>query len=198
MMKPPARQGTAVSKHTDDWSIVMPKRQLLSPDDLRQLLNYDPETGQMTWKKRPSASKTWNSRYAGKPALTAKQGNGYLHGSVLGNYLLAHRVAWALHYGQHADGEIDHLSGDRFDNRITNLRAVPRATNMTNRIRGAKNFPLPRGVVRTKAKAPRYEARISVSGKVLCLGTFRCPNAAHDAYRAKAIELGYSLRHITD
>lgn len=101
---------------------------------LRELLDYDPETGALTWRPRPASmfkdgrSKTWNARFAGKPALNAKKGDGYLCGAI--NYInfQAHRVCWAFHYGKWPTNFIRHDNGNRSDNRITNLIEIVEGT----------------------------------------------------------------------
>lgn len=110
-------------------------------DALRQLLDYDPETGILTWKPRPSdmfknsdkrICATWNSRYAGKEALGHIDANGYKVGHVLGRGIKAHRAAWAIYYGSYPENQVDHINGERNDNRIENLRDVSQSQNQRN------------------------------------------------------------------
>lgn len=110
----------------------------ITPDILRDLLSYDSVTGVLTWKERPQhmfdsvrAYSIWNTRYAGKTALKSNM-RGYGVGSVFGFDFLAHRVAWAIHYGKWPSGEIDHINGNPSDNRIENLRDVDHKDNMRN------------------------------------------------------------------
>src|SRR3546814_6128350 len=65
-----------------------------------------------------SLCKSFNNKHAGKPALVAPSRAGHLCGHVKGIPLLAHRVAWAIHYGEWPNGQIDHINGDPSDNRI--------------------------------------------------------------------------------
>ena len=109
-------------------------------DVLRQLLSYDPETGVLTWKSRPvdmfngdvRICGTWNTRYAGKPALHGIDGHGYRIGNLLGSSAKSHRVVWKMASGEEPKGQIDHINGDRSDNRLVNLRDVSQAENQRN------------------------------------------------------------------
>lgn len=112
------------------------------PELVAELMRYDPSTGGLEWRERPkesfrsqreSEAIRWNARYAGKPAFTAKMGGGYYCGAINKIALQAHVVAWCLHYGKWPSGEIDHINGNRQDNRLENLRNVTRADNARNR-----------------------------------------------------------------
>ena len=117
------------------------KKQLPSVETLRQLLDYDPETGILTWKPRPvemfrnhdkRICATWNTRYAGKEAFGNVHPEGYKLGAIQSRYFKAHRIIWKFVTGQDPDGEIDHINGDRSDNRIANLRDVTASENQRN------------------------------------------------------------------
>jgi len=112
-----------------------------SPEELRKLLSYDAEKGVLTCNVRTAQdvrsgtegqAKRWNDRYAGKPALTARNNSGYPGGSVHKLSYLAHIVAWAIYYGEWPSLELDHINGDRTDYRICNLREVTHTENMRN------------------------------------------------------------------
>lgn len=116
---------------------------MIEPDYLRQVLSYNPDTGTLTWLPRPVEAFTggyhsaqtnaakWNARYADREAFTATA-KGYRKGTVSAKTLLAQRVAWAVFYGRWPEGEIDHINGDRADNRIQNLREVAHVQNQRN------------------------------------------------------------------
>lgn len=117
----------------------MASKPLPSPEVLRQLLRYEPDTGKLFWLHRAadlfpskSAAKSWNARFAGAEALATDNGQGYLAGRINGRPLKAHRVVWAISYGEWPIGEIDHINGNPGDNRIANLRAVGRTENTRN------------------------------------------------------------------
>lgn len=73
----------------------------------------------------------WNSRFAGKPALCTLAHNGYMYGAIFGENWSTHRIAW-LHQTGEVPREIDHINGDRADNRFSNLREVDRVDNCKN------------------------------------------------------------------
>jgi len=123
----------------------MSTKELPSPELLRQLLRYDPDTGKLYWKERTpdmfvdgkhskehTCSK-WNSRHAHKEAFNTKTSCGYFRGSIMGVDIRAHRAAWALHFGDWPKNHIDHLNGNRVDNRIVNLKDVTISENNINR-----------------------------------------------------------------
>jgi hypothetical protein len=100
----------------------------------------------------------------------------------------AHRLAWLYVYGE-ALGEfeeIDHINGDRQDNRIGNLRRATKSQNMAN-MRGHSKLGLPKGVS-IQAKSRRFMACIMVGRRKKYLGTFDTATEAHAAYRAAAQE----------
>ena len=101
-------------------------------DQLRELLTYDPENGELRWKPR-AGQNAWNAKYAHTTALSTKHSEGYLIGKVTGRRVYAHRVAFAIHHGRWPAGLIDHINGDRTDNSATNLREVDPSENAKNR-----------------------------------------------------------------
>lgn len=106
---------------------------------------YDPQTGNLFWKPRDvkwfsdstrwsadQICKSWNTRYANKPAFTSRDSDGYPQGHILTKSLRAHRLIWLLVHGVWPDN-IDHINKDRSDNRLENLRSVTHKENMQNK-----------------------------------------------------------------
>lgn len=176
----------------------------LSPPDidaLRTLLSYDPETGALIWMKRPAgmfktkrAASTWNARYAGRPAFTSDNGRGYKSGGIFARLYSAHRVAWALHYGEWPTGDIDHINGRRDDNRIANLRQVSNAENARNQKLRRDNTSRVSGVHWYKPYK-KWLSYISVDGRRKHLGYFAEFADAVSCRKAAEREFGYHPNH---
>lgn len=95
------------------------------PHVLRELFSYDAATGVLVWQQ-PRGSRVW----AGKIAGTAHD-RGYLRVQLSGSNLYVHRVIWAMTHDEWPE-QIDHINGDRRDNRLVNLRAATNAQNCSN------------------------------------------------------------------
>ena len=90
---------------------------------------------------------------------------GYLGISVDGKRRLAHRIVWLMNYGVIPDGmDLDHINGDKLDNRIENLRLATRSENSRNR-QGANTDSQTgiRGV--SLHKSSLWHAQVQVDGK---------------------------------
>lgn len=148
----------------------------ISQDELKSILNYDPETGLFTWIR--SKLSRLNGMIAGYSSKS-----GYVEIRI--NYILyrSHQLAWIYENGQIDEGkEIDHMNGDKSDNRIVNLRMVTRRTNMENRVKAsAKNSTGNLGVSWDKVNN-KWVAQIGVSGKNIKLGRYLNPEDAHQSY----------------
>lgn len=152
-------------------------------DYLRQRLDYDPDTGGLTWRHHEAMPKKWNTRWAGKKAFTSVGSHGYHQGFVDYKHHLAHRIAFAVYYGQWPSDMIDHINGKRADNRIANLREATAADNQHNRSKSKNNTSGFKGVTRIGSG---WMAQIKINGKKHYLGTFTTPEGASVAYAAAA------------
>lgn len=152
---------------------------------LRSIFVYSAETGEIVWKWREFATqhetRRWNTRYAGKPAGSPDEDSG-LTIKIKKRLYKAHRIAWALFYGEDAPSHlvIDHRNGNALDNRIDNLRLATRSQNAHNS--SSRRSGMPKGVYRRGSK---FFATICVDGKQMNLGTYGTLVEAVEA-RAKA------------
>lgn len=181
----------------------MTKQNLPPIDYLRKRLDYDARTGQLVWRSAtpcdwltPKACAIINTKYAGKVAATAINGWGYRITAIQGTGFLAHRVIWAIYYGDWPDAEIDHIDGDKLNNRIENLRSVDGVTNRRNMPIQKNNTSGHAGVTR---RGQKWVARIGSGrrGSRVHLGVFETKDEAVAA-RGKALkQYGYTERHGT-
>lgn len=173
----------------------------VTPDMLRELLRYDPETGLLYWLKRPSSmfgggvqnpkssAAAWNAKWAGSEAFTAVS-NGYKYGRIFMANYSAHRVIWTLVHGEWPDADIDHISGDRSDNRLVNLRSVSHRDNCRNMTRSDANKSGVTGVM-----WDRHRGKWSAAIGGTKLGRFESKSAAISARRMAEKENGYHQNH---
>lgn len=141
---------------------------MITADYVRTLLNYDPETGIFSWTDK--AYKNVKGKKAGYP-----NANKYLKIRINYKQYSLHRIAWLIVYGVWPENQIDHIDGNRQNNKIANLRDVSGSMNQHNR----KGFM---GVVKNKNNGKPFRARIKVNGKEMNLGRFDTAEDAHKAY----------------
>ena len=147
----------------------------LTAERLREVLDYDPETGVFVWRVRTS-----NCIKVGSVAGGQRQ-DGYFAIGLDGKTYLSHRVAWLWVNGFWPQYAIDHIDGDLTNNRISNLRDVDQTINMQNVKRACVNNKTS-GLLGTHPSGKKWRAQIAVSGKMHYLGTFDTPEEAHAAY----------------
>jgi hypothetical protein len=160
---------------------------LPTADEVRALLDYEPETGVLRWKPRPGqsqATRRFNTLFAGKVA-GAPGTKGAIYLGLLGQRFLAHRVIWAIVKGEWPINQIDHRDLNPANNRLKNLREATNGQNGHNK-RAQKNSPFGLKGVHWDKRIRRYRARIGVDGQYIFLGHFRTPEAAYAAYVAAA------------
>lgn len=151
---------------------------------VRELLNYDPETGIIRWRVDRYC---WGGRRrhieAGQIAGTLSKQNGYRFINIDNRPHPAHRLAWVWMRGEYPQADIDHLNGRRDDNRWSNLRDASRLINLQN-IRRPKANKKHGNLLGTAwhAKSKAWRALIKVDGRQKCLGYFKTEPDAHKAY----------------
>lgn len=148
---------------------------ILSAERLREVLNYDPETGVFTW----NISRRGTAKAGSKAgSLDAK---GYILIRVDGARFKAHRLAWFYIHEEWPE-MIDHWNGDKSDNRIKNLRPASASVNSQNRRKAAAHRrDAALGVAWCDARQ-KWMARIKVDRRTLFLGRFALEGDAIEAY----------------
>lgn len=160
------------------------KRPELTANRAKELLDYDKDTGQFRWKMSRSKQ--------------AKAGDvagyiscyGYRKMMIDRKEYFAHRVAWLVSYGKWPKHEIDHINGERDDNRLSNLRDVPPALNKQNQTKPQSSNKTSKYLgVGWDQSRNKWRAQIYANGKTKFLGHYGCEDAAHRAYVAAKREL---------
>jgi HNH endonuclease len=148
-------------------------------NEIRELVSYDSETGEMRWRSRFLTGKatSWDTKYAGQPAGN-KRKNGYTFVSIHKKRYPLHRLAWLYVHGIYPD-ELDHWNNDPTDNRLANLRLATRTEQLRNTLLRSDNTSGFKGVYAHKG---RWRAKINVCGEQIHLGTFFDITQAHLAY----------------
>lgn len=159
----------------------------LTLERLKELYNYDPETGVFT-RKVKSSNGLLPGTVAGSP-----KGNGYLRIQIDGKVYQCHRLAWLYVYGVWPENQIDHINHVRDDNRICNLRDVTAKQNSRNVKLSENNDSGAKGVYYEGNKG--YSARIWFDGKSKRLGLFPTFEKAVEARKVAEAELGFHSNH---
>lgn len=167
---------------------------MLEPSEILDLLIYDRDTGRLSWKHRENETAGWNGKYAGKEAFTSVDAYGYRQGSIRGRRMLAHRVIMAMETGSWPEEDVDHINGDRQDNRFCNLRNVSRSENCMNSSIGKRNKSGAIGVS-WSSRDGKWRAQIQKDGKNFYIGIFDDLEDAKKARLNKEKELGFHKNH---
>jgi len=182
---------TSTGPNTNGWSPPMSNRELPSPELLRQLLRYDPQTGTLFWLPRPvemfeslRVANMWKAKFENKPALNAPNKKGYLCGTLMGVHAKSHRIIWAMQTGKWPD-QVDHIDGNRANNKFSNLREATREQNSKNRSSQKGSASKYLGVSRSSDRK-RWSAEIHASGRKIFIGRFFSEDEAARAYDAAA------------
>ncbi|WP_420140141.1 HNH endonuclease [Sphingomonas sp.] len=174
---------------------------------VRQLVRYDPETGEINWLLRaPSsfpvqnkkrAADQYNTRLGGKRADFKASEKGYRKVYIEGRQIMAHQAAWCYYYGDWPYSKLDHINGDASDNRICNLRKVTTTENARNAQRSSINTSGQTGVhwCRTTGK---WVARITSNYVKKHIGRYDNFEDAVAARKAEEARLCFHENHGRD
>ena len=149
---------------------------------LKEVLDYDPASGGFRWKVSRG-----RSAKAGAVAGSLSK-DGYLLIGVDGRNYPAHRLAWVYVHGVWPEGDLDHVSLDRLDNRLDNLRPASRSQNMANTGPHRDNSTGLKGVY-FDARRQRWAALVTKDGRRKWLGYHDTAEAAHATYCQAATDL---------
>ena len=147
----------------------------LTAQEVRKLLDYNPETGIFTWKSGVK------SHLLNKQAGCRRKKDGCVVIGLKGKCYLAHHLAWLFVYDFWPKNEIDHINQNRSDNKIANLRDVDHRTNCQNYRIATKNNKVS-GLLGAAYRDGRYYSRIRVGNKRITIGSFATAEEAHQAY----------------
>ena len=152
----------------------------LTVERIRELLEYDPTTGILTWKVSRRGTAKAGSR-AG-----CRNNEGYLIVGIDGVACRAHRLAYAIHHGAMPPRErsIDHIDGNPANNRIENLRLATRSENQRNRQHLDKRNRTGFTGVFWHKDHKRWEVNIRVNRRTIYIGSYL---DKHDAIKARRL-----------
>lgn len=154
---------------------------------LHECFEYSHKTGLLTWKARPlhhfahpERANNINSRQAGKQVKVIDH-YGYVIVRLNQTNYRVHRIIWKMMTGNEPDNLIDHINGDRSDNRFGNLRPATYSQNNQNGKFRSSNTTGYKGVTYDKSRN-KYQSSIWLNKQHISLGRFETPEAAHQAY----------------
>lgn len=111
------------------------KKTRITQQELKEVLKYDPENGEFIWVAK--LSKYSPIKIGGKAGCLGAKG--YIQISLGDRRYLSHRLVWLYTSGVFPEEQIDHIDGDRSNNRLENLREVPCSVNLRNQKMRPKN-----------------------------------------------------------
>ena len=154
-------------------SEIVPKTQSISVSRLKQEICYDAVTGDLSWARDGVRKKA-----GGK---TGSLSHGYVCVHIDGVSFMAHRIAWALHYGEFPKKDLDHINGIKSDNRILNLRLASEVENGYNIPKKTTNKSGFKGVYKCH-QTGKWSAECVVNKRKHWLGRFDSAKDAGVAY----------------
>ena len=146
----------------------------VTAERVREVVSYDPDTGVFRWKVKISRGVV-----AGRIAGGLAGVGGYWRIRIDKTTFLAHRLAWLYMTGSMCP-LIDHINGEKADNRWVNLREGTTQTNAQNQRRAMSTNRL--GVLGVDFSQGKYRAYITCNRKVQFLGQFDTAEQAHQTY----------------
>jgi len=149
--------------------------QLIEIKRLLEIVIFEPTTGLFRWTITRCGVQ--GGRIAGSPNKA-----GYIYLKLDGIRYSAHRVAWFWTTGKWPENQIDHIDGDKANNRIANLRESTVSENAQNQTKAQRRSAAGLLGVAWIKKSRTWCAYIGINGKQYAIGSFDTPEAAHQAY----------------
>ena len=144
------------------------------PEYIKDFISYNQHTGVFRWDK------VRTPRMVPGTEIHTKHSDGSVVVKFNDKQIRAHRLAWWWVYGELPKGWIDHINGDRADNRISNLRLASPEQNGRNSRKLCKSSTEFKGV---SANGNRFRARCSLNGAQVHIGSFPTAEEANEAVR---------------
>lgn len=164
---------------------------MLTAEGLRNVFSVDPATGFLYWK----ANAGQRGRIGERAGTTKLSGTvRYFTVSVSGKSYYTHKVVWAITHGYWPKMELDHIDGNRENNRAQNLREVTHADNVKNARPRKDNKSGVRGVCWNEVKK-RWIVQIGKDSGIHQVGGYRDFFEACCSRKSAEIELGYHANH---
>lgn len=150
---------------------------MITIKQVRDALHYDYKTGEIRWKNPP------HERIKFASLAGCFNHHGYLRIRLFGEQFQAHRIAWALYYGKWPNNDLDHIDGNRGNNKIRNLRLASKSINSQNLRKPLRNNHS--GFLGVVPSGRKWMAKIRLpnGGKQMVIGRYITAQEAHEAYR---------------
>lgn len=158
----------------------MKKRIPIDVDRCNELFEY--RDGQLIWRVNKARAKK------GDVAGCVHKKTGYSALKLDGKMILTARIIYAMHHGDPAEKDVDHINHLKSDNRIENLRLVTHQQNLRNQSKSKNNKSGTTGVFFCNT-FNQWVAQIRVDGKIVTLGYFKKKRDA--IFRRKLAEIAY-------
>jgi len=154
---------------------------MLTKEKVLELCQYDQTTGHLYWI-------FGNNQTRQKPLVGSVTKHGYRRAKINGVNTMVHRVVFLIETGRWPEGPLDHINGDKLDNRFCNLREVTASQNNCNRPKAKNGTSLKKGVSYHDSTG-KWRARITLQKRIVSLGLYENEEDAHAAYCKAAEQL---------
>jgi hypothetical protein len=155
---------------------------MITQSELKEVLDYNPDTGLFIWKK------TVGRRAKLGSVAGTKMNTGYVRITIKQKMYTAHRLAYLYMTGNFPENFIDHINHIKDNNRWSNLRDATNSQNLANQVKPKTNTSGYKGVYWNKVHK-KWCAEIGYMKKKMHLGLYTTPQEAAEAYKKKAIEI---------